>query len=189
MANEMLSSRTPTLSLAPRLLSHNATDRNSETSLRIQVFGGSRGRRCVRTWGPCLVSEVTLGRGSPPRGRSSPSAKNWESPPHGGCEPAKETQAAAGDSESHVPRDGQGWTDRVPVWGQRSSTECPARPLQRWFPGNPLDPHPLPEVPMGVTLAVQPWASWTPPPLHPGTCRRRVLRDWGAAGSADSGVP
>ena len=118
----MLSSRTPTLSLAPRLLSHNATDRNSETSLRIQVFGGSRGRRCVRTWGPCLVSEVTLGRGSPPRGRSSPSAKNWESPPHGGCEPAKETQAAAGDSESHVPRDGT-----CPPKGGQTGCRCGGR--------------------------------------------------------------
>lgn len=68
MANEMLFSKTPTLSLAPRLLSHNATDRNSETGLRIQVFGGSRGRMCVRNKGPCLVSEVTLGRGSPPGG-------------------------------------------------------------------------------------------------------------------------
>lgn len=133
---------------------------------------------CVRTRGPCLVSEVTLGRGSPPRGPGSPSAKNRESPPHGGCEPAKETQVAAGGSESHVPRDGQGWKDRVLVWGQRGSTACPARPLQRGFPGNPLDSHLLPEVPMGVTLAAR--FSWPPPPLHPGTCRPRVLRDWGA---------
>ena len=35
-------------------------------------------------------------------------------------------------------------------WGH---SECPARPLQRGFPRNPLCPHPLPELPVGVTRA------------------------------------
>ena len=109
---------------------------------------------CVGSRGLCLVSDVTSGGGEPSQRAERPFDKEPRVPPRvGGCGravapgPAKGTRVAAGGSGllstgpgcwgSRVPRDGRGWTERVPVRGLGGQRRGSGEASAERSPGDP----------------------------------------------------